>query len=131
MDSAGSNEQRHGSIRVSRWVLLARFVHTEMCVNIMATGNTAMRTFVDRCSNGVREWPVDLLLAVTCDDPERTFNGFIEALSVNSSLKYSVNAMVTFQCPTNMTLRGSRISKCQQNGTWSPKIPQCEGERVA
>ena len=102
-----------------------------MRVNVVATRTTAMRTFVDLCSDGVRELSDDLLLAVTCDDPERTFNGYIEALSVNSSLKYTVNAMVTFQCPPNMTLRGSRISKCQQNGTWSPKIPRCEGERVA
>jgi hypothetical protein len=25
-----------------------------------------------------------------------------------------------------MTLRGSRLSKCQINGSWLPKIPKCE-----
>ncbi|UJR30906.1 hypothetical protein I4U23_018416 [Adineta vaga] len=63
---------------------------------------------------------------ITCENPQTDFNGQIESLAVNDSLKYSINSIVTFQCPANMTLRGSRISKCQLNGNWLPKIPICE-----
>jgi len=65
-------------------------------------------------------------LAITCNDPQTYFNGYIESLSINNSSKYSINSIITFQCPSNMTLRGSPISKCQINGTWLPKIPKCE-----
>jgi len=61
-----------------------------------------------------------------CEDPQPSFNGYIESLSINNTLKYSINSMITFQCPLNMTLRGSRLSKCQINGSWLPKIPKCE-----
>jgi hypothetical protein len=54
------------------------------------------------------------------------FNGFIETLVINNSSKYSINSIITFQCSANMTLRGSRISKCQINGSWLPNIPKCE-----
>ncbi len=67
-----------------------------------------------------------LYLAKTCDDPQTYFNGYIESLLINNSSKYPINSIITFQCPSNMTLRGSRISKCQINGTWLPKTPRCE-----
>ena len=50
------------------------------------------------------------------------FNGQIESLSN----EYTVNSIVTFHCTSNLILRGSKLSKCQLNGTWSPKIPKCE-----
>ncbi len=62
-------------------------------------------------------------LAITCDDPQTIFNGYIESISN----KYSIDSIVTFYCPSNLTLRGSRMSKCQINGSWLPKIPKCEG----
>ncbi len=37
-----------------------------------------------------------------------------------------MDSIVTFHCPANLTLRGSRKSKCQINGSWIPKIPKCE-----
>ncbi len=63
-------------------------------------------------------------LAIRCEDPQTRFNGFIESLSN----VYPVDSMVTFHCPLNLTLRGSRISKCQINGSWLPKIPKCQGK---
>jgi len=62
-------------------------------------------------------------LAITCEDPQTIFNGHIESISN----KYSIDSIVTFHCPSNLTLRGSRMSKCQINGSWLPKIPKCEG----
>ncbi|CAF4216479.1 unnamed protein product [Rotaria socialis] len=63
---------------------------------------------------------------IICEDPQSYFNGHIELISINSSLKYLLDSVITFQCPSNLILRGSRISKCQINGTWLPNIPTCE-----
>lgn len=68
------------------------------------------------------------LLAISCEDPLLTFNGFVESPSINNASIYSIDSIVYFSCPTNMTLRGSRLSKCLWNGTWSPKLPRCESE---
>jgi len=65
---------------------------------------------------------------MTCDDPQIYFNGYIESLSTDNSSTYTINSIITFQCPSNMTLRGARISKCQINGSWLPKIPKCESQ---
>jgi hypothetical protein len=67
-----------------------------------------------------------LCLAITCNDPQTIFNGHIESLSNDSSLKYSIGSTVRFRCLANLTLRGSRESKCQINGSWAPTIPKCE-----
>lgn len=61
-------------------------------------------------------------LPITCTDPQTMFNGQIES----ASNEYPIDSIVTFNCPSNLTLRGSRISKCQINGSWFPKIPKCE-----
>ena len=63
-------------------------------------------------------------LEITCDDPQLSFNGHIES----STTTYSVDSIVKFHCPSNLTLRGSDISKCHINGSWIPKIPKCQSE---
>ena len=57
-----------------------------------------------------------------CNDPRTNFNGHIES----ASDKYPVGSIVTFHCSSNLTLRGVRMSKCQLNGSWTPRIPKCE-----
>lgn len=62
-----------------------------------------------------------------CDNPQISFNGYIESLSnENNSSQYLIGSIVKFSCPSDLILRGSRTSKCQYNGSWLPKIPKCE-----
>ncbi|CAF1280710.1 unnamed protein product [Adineta steineri] len=63
---------------------------------------------------------------IICEDPQKLFNGYIKSSSNNTSLQYSIGSKVKFHCPSNLTLSGSHISKCQINGSWSPKIPKCK-----
>ena len=86
----------------------------------------------DRSSSFIsREFPSNnfsLFSAITCDNPQDAFNGFVKSSSTNDTSKYPIDSIVHFSCATNMTLRGSRLSKCQWNGTWSPKIPRCDSQ---
>ncbi|CAF1283345.1 unnamed protein product [Adineta steineri] len=63
---------------------------------------------------------------IICEDPQKIFNGYIKSSSNNTSLQYSIGSKLKFHCPSNLTLSGSHISKCQINGSWSPKIPKCK-----
>ncbi|CAF0868249.1 unnamed protein product [Adineta ricciae] len=62
---------------------------------------------------------------ITCKDPQTNFNGYVELLSNQNLSQYSIDSIVKFHCPNNLTLKGSRVSKCHVNGSWVPNIPIC------